>query len=263
MADEYTKTYTGVLTAQDGTRRHFINGAPGRDGDLPAVEYPDGGVVFYRGNPKRGGMGQRASLEHRDGGPAVVRANGDRFWYQMGKLHRDDGPAVEMAGGVQKWFVNGEFVRASKPSPPSSQPIPPVPTMNDFLSPADRIAALRARVSELAHAYYVLDKPLVSDGEYDVLFRELEQIELAHPELASSDSPTQRVGGAPLKELPSVTHRTPMLSLANAMDESEARRWLQSCADELGVSIEDVSVVMDDKFDGLAITLTYQEGLLV
>jgi DNA ligase (NAD+) len=263
MADEYTKTYTGVLTAQDGTRRHFINGAPGRDGDLPAVEYSDGGVVFYRENPKRGGMGQRASLEHRDGGPAVIRANGDRYWYQMGKLHRDDGPAVEMVGGEQKWFVNGEFVRASKPSLPSSQPIPPVPTMNDFLSPADRIAALRARVSELAHAYYVLDNPLVSDGEYDVLFRELEQIETAHPELASSDSPTQRIGGAPLKELPSVTHRTPMLSLANAMDESEARRWLQSCADELGVGIEDVTVVMDDKFDGLAITLTYQNGRLV
>ena len=77
MTSEYTKTYTGVLTAQDGTRRHFINGAPGRDGDLPAVEYPDGGVVFYRENPKRGGMGQRASLEHRNGGPAVEMAGGD------------------------------------------------------------------------------------------------------------------------------------------------------------------------------------------
>ncbi|MBK8318443.1 MAG: hypothetical protein IPL05_07550 [Betaproteobacteria bacterium] len=75
MTSEYTKTYTGVLTAQDGTRRHFINGAPGRDGDLPAVEYPDGGVVFYRENPKRGGMGQRASLEHfRNGELAVEMA---------------------------------------------------------------------------------------------------------------------------------------------------------------------------------------------
>ncbi|MBK8318444.1 MAG: NAD-dependent DNA ligase LigA [Betaproteobacteria bacterium] len=96
------------------------------------------------------------------------------------------------------------------------------------------------------------------------MFRDLRQIELP-TELASSGF-TNSAGPVALlsrKVLPSVTHRTDALSLANAMEESEARRWLQSCADRLGVDIEDVTVVMDDKFDGLAITLTYQNGLLV
>jgi len=84
---------------------------------------------------------------------------------------------------------------------------------------------MNALSSFLAHACYVLDKPLVSDVEYDAIYRELEQLEAEHPDLVTSDSPTQRVGGAPLKKFPSATHRTPMLSLANAMDEGEARRF--------------------------------------
>ncbi len=76
---EYTKIFTGALTAPDGTVRHFINGALGREGDQPAVEYPDGTVVYYTVNPKRGAMGQRTSLEHRVGGPALIRSNGDQI----------------------------------------------------------------------------------------------------------------------------------------------------------------------------------------
>lgn len=71
---EYSKTFTGTLIAPDGTIRHFINGALGRKGDLPAVEYPDGSVVYYVENPKRGALGQHSSLEHpRRGVSAVSR----------------------------------------------------------------------------------------------------------------------------------------------------------------------------------------------
>ena len=115
---------------------------------------------------------------------------------------------------------------------------------------------MRSHVSRLAHAYYVLDAPLVTDGEYDALYRELERLEAQHPELVTADSPTQRVGGVPLKEFTAVTHRTPMLSLANAMDEGEARRFAQSCADALGIDVEAVEYCCEDKYDGLAITLT-------
>ncbi len=135
--------------------------------------------------------------------------------------------------------------------------------MNPNIHPKERVGALRAHVSRLAHAYYVLDAPLVSDGEYDALYRELEQLEARHPELVTPDSPTRRVGGAPLKEFASVTHRTPMLSLANAMNEDEVRRFAQSCADALGADIEAVEYACEDKYDGLAITLTYDAGLLV
>lgn len=219
---EYSKTFTGSLTAPDGTIRHFINGALGRDGDLPAVEYPDRGVVYYCENPKRGGFGQHSSVEHRVGGPALVRANGDQIYYQLGKVHRDpdEGPAVILHTGVRKWFVNGECLRVEWPQLPAENPPIPLtlPAMNSNATPAERVAALRAHVARLAHAYYVLDKPLVSDGEYDALYRDLEHLEAEYPDLVTSDSPTQRVGGTPLKDFPSVTHRTPMLSLANAMD---------------------------------------------
>ena len=236
MTDEYTKTFTGCLTAPDGTRRWFINGAPGREGDLPSVEYPDGTQVFYIANPRRGGMGQFASLTHRDGGPALIRPNGDQIYYQWGKVSREGGPAMILPSeGIQKWVVSGEFVRA-EPLSQLTTHAPVEKNMTTASNPAESIASLTAQVSKLAHAYYVLDAPLVSDAEYDALFRELESLEAQHPELALSDSPTQRVGGTPLKELPSVTHRTPMLSLANAMDEAEAHKWLQSCADELGLS---------------------------
>ena len=264
---EYSKTFTGSLTAPDGTVRHFINGALAREGDLPSVEYPDGSVVYYIENPKRGGFGQRDSVEHRIGGPALIRANGDQFFYQFGKLHRDpdEGPAVTLHTGVRKWFVNGDFVRAELPPKPAEFPpiSPELPAMTPNSSASEQIATLRSHVSRLAHAYYVLDAPLVTDGEYDALYRELERLEAQHPELVTADSPTQRVGGVPLKEFKAVTHRTPMLSLANAMDEGEARRFAQSCADALGIDVEAVEYCCEDKYDGLAITLTYDDGLLV
>jgi DNA ligase (NAD+) len=264
---EYSKTFTGSLTATDGSIRHFINGALGREGDLPSVEYPDGAVVFYVENPKRGEFGQRASVEHRLNGPALVRANGDQVYYRYGKVHRDpeDGPAVILHTGVRKWFLNGDCLRVELPSKPIDDlPVNfSLPNMNPDTLPEVRVADLRAKVSRLAHAYYVLDAPLVSDGEYDVLYRELLDLESRYPEFVTPDSPTQRVGGTPLKAFSSVSHRTPMLSLANAMNEDEARRFAQSCADALGMDVGAVEYCCEDKYDGLAITLTYENGLLV
>ena len=95
---QYSKTFTGTVTAPDGTIRHFINGALGRDGDLPAVEYPDGRVVYYCENPKRGGFGQHASVEHRVGGPALIRANGDQIYQLARKAPAPGMDSAESAG---------------------------------------------------------------------------------------------------------------------------------------------------------------------
>ena len=109
---EYHQKFTGTLTSDDGTTRWFIQGAYGRSDGLPAIEAADGSLHWYVENPKRGGFGQRGSVEHRDDGPAIIRANGDKLWYRFGKLHRDDDlPAIELADGVKKWFTNGNFVR--------------------------------------------------------------------------------------------------------------------------------------------------------
>ncbi len=264
---EYSKTFTGTLIAPDGTIRHFINGALGRKGDLPAVEYPDGSVVYYVENPKRGALGQHSSLEHRVGGPALVRANGDQIYYQLGKVHRDpnEGPAVILHTGVKKWFVNGECVRFELPQKRAeAEPNPlTLPAMNENASPAERVATLHEHVSSLAYAYYVRGESLVEDGEYDALFDELVRLEVQYPELVTLDSPTRRIGGEPLKELPSVKHRLPMLSLANAMTDEEAERFVMAVAAELGISPEAVILVKEPKYDGLAISLSYEEGLLV
>lgn len=115
--DEHSKVFTGCLEDTDGVKRWFIDGAYGREGGLPAIEHPDGSSHWYAANPKRGqGFGQRDAIEHRDGAPAVIRANGDRLWFFMGELHRDDDlPAVELANGAQKWFVKGKFIRQVLP----------------------------------------------------------------------------------------------------------------------------------------------------
>lgn len=268
-AMEYSKTFTGTLTAPDGTVRHFINGALAREGDLPAVEYPDGSVVYYIENPKRGVFGQRLSVEHRTNGPALIRSDGDQMYYQFGKLHRnpDEGPAVILQSGVKKWFKSGECVRVEPPqSPlpsPSTHPVSTPAAMNTNTTPKARAEALQVHLCRLAHAYYVLDAPLASDSEYDALFRELEALEAQYPDLVISESPTQRVGGAPLKSFESVRHTTAMLSLANAMDEQEAQRFAANCAASLGLDIEEVVYGLEDKYDGIAITLKYVDGLLI
>jgi len=128
-------------------------------------------------------------------------------------------------------------------------------------SPSSRAAILRAEIERHNHAYYVLDAPTIPDAEYDKLFRELQAIEAAHPELRTADSPTQRVGGAPLPEFRQVRHAVPMLSLNNAFSAEEAEAFDRRCRDGLGKERIDYSC--EPKFDGLAITLRYENGLFV
>lgn len=127
---------------------------------------------------------------------------------------------------------------------------------------AARAHFLRREIERLNHAYYVLDEPLVPDAEYDSLFRELEALEAAHPELRVSESPTQRVGAPVASGLANVRHATPMLSLANAFDEAEVQSFDRRVREGLETESE-VAYAAELKFDGLAISLRYEKGRLV
>ncbi|MDO8350905.1 MAG: NAD-dependent DNA ligase LigA, partial [Gallionella sp.] len=122
-----------------------------------------------------------------------------------------------------------------------------------------RVAQLRAEIERHNRLYYVLDEPTIPDAEYDQLFRELQSLEAQHPELLTLDSPTQRVGGAPLKYFAEVQHRTPMLSLNNAFSEEEVRAFDTRIREALGVAVVEYAVEL--KFDGLAVSLTYRNGV--
>ena len=126
---------------------------------------------------------------------------------------------------------------------------------------AARIAQLRTEIERHNYRYYVLDDPSIPDAEFDKLFRELQALEAQHPELLTADSPTQRVGGKPLKSFAEVQHRTPMLSLNNAFSEEEVRAFDARIREALGVT--EVEYAVEPKFDGLAITLTYRDGVFV
>lgn len=132
---------------------------------------------------------------------------------------------------------------------------------------AQRIAALRREIEQHDHAYYVLDAPTIPDVEYDRLFRQLQALELEHPQLISADSPTQRVGGKPLPEFSSVRHGVPMLSIRTETDTeaSGARAFDSRVRRELEVNVADAAIeyAVELKFDGLAISLRYENGVLV
>jgi DNA ligase (NAD+) len=134
-------------------------------------------------------------------------------------------------------------------------------------SAAARVAALRAELAEHDYRYYVLDAPTIPDAEYDRLFRELEALEVAHPELRSADSPTQRVGGRQLAAFAAVHHRVPMLSIRTETDTTEggALAFDARVRRELGLGPEapEVEYAAELKFDGLAISLRYERGRLV
>ena len=133
--------------------------------------------------------------------------------------------------------------------------------------PAERAAELRAQLHHHAHRYYTLDEPEIPDAEYDRLFKELQAIEADHPELLTPDSPTQRVGGSILKELAPVRHAVPMLSIRTETDteatgaaafDARVRRELK-----LAESEPPVDYLAELKFDGLAMSLRYEQGVLV
>jgi DNA ligase (NAD+) len=124
-----------------------------------------------------------------------------------------------------------------------------------------RIDELRRILEQHNYEYHVLDAPTVPDIEYDRLMRELEALEAANPDLLSPDSPTQRVGAQPLDGFETVRHRTPMLSLANAFTEDEIRQFHQRVTK--GLELDHVTYTAEPKLDGVAISLTYQEGSLV
>lgn len=129
-----------------------------------------------------------------------------------------------------------------------------------------RAAELRELLDHHNHLYYVLDNPEIGDDDYDELLNELRALEDEHPELRTPDSPTQRVGAAPLERFEPVEHHEQMLSLGNARNEEELRGWENRLANylkRLDISASQFSYTTEPKIDGLAVTLTYEDGVLV
>jgi DNA ligase (NAD+) len=132
--------------------------------------------------------------------------------------------------------------------------------------PEARAAGLRKELAEHNHRYYVLDEPTIGDDEYDALLDELRAIEADHPELRTPDSPTRRVGAPPLDRFEQVEHAEPMLSLGNARNEEELRAWetrIRNHLKRLDISASEFSYTTEPKIDGLAISLTYEDGLFI
>ena len=125
---------------------------------------------------------------------------------------------------------------------------------------AGQIDKLRAEIEEHNYRYHVLDDPFISDSRYDGLIRELEKLESEHPEFITANSPTQRVGAAPLGRFESIDHRVPMLSLNNAFSSQEVAEFDRRCRE--GTGRESISYVAEPKIDGLAVSLTYEHGQL-
>ncbi|OYY84410.1 MAG: DNA ligase (NAD(+)) LigA, partial [Methylophilales bacterium 16-45-9] len=129
----------------------------------------------------------------------------------------------------------------------------------DQREPQARITELRDLIARYDYEYYALDTPSVPDSEYDRLYCELQALEQAHPALITADSPTQRVSGTATNAFNSITHRQAMLSLNNAFDDAELVAFDKRICDALGTT--QVNYAVEPKFDGLAITLTYENGL--
>ena len=130
------------------------------------------------------------------------------------------------------------------------------------MKPAARAAELRRILQRASHAYYILDKTEMSDAEYDTLFRELQDLEAKHPELQTPDSPTLRVGGEPATAFRKHRHLVPMLSLANAFSEAELTEWEERNA-RLVPEVKTAGYTLEVKIDGAAVSLTYEDGILV
>ena len=130
------------------------------------------------------------------------------------------------------------------------------------VSPERRAAELRALLQQASHDYYVLDQPTMPDAEYDRRFRELQELERAHPVLRTPDSPTMRVGAEPASALAKHTHLVPMVSLGNAFTEEELGEWEERITRLVGDDVRRVGYVAELKIDGAAVSLTYRDGVL-
>ena len=123
-----------------------------------------------------------------------------------------------------------------------------------------KVERLRAEINRHNHLYHVLDSPEISDAEYDELMRQLKQLEEKYPQYLTPDSPTQRVGAAPLEAFGIVEHQQPLLSLGNAFSEDELIAWYKRILKMTGG--DEFSFVCEHKIDGLAVALTYENGRL-
>ena len=133
--------------------------------------------------------------------------------------------------------------------------------MLDLATAQEQVAQLLTKIAQYDYEYYVLDTPSINDNEYDGLYRQLVELETQFPELVAPDSPTQRVSGSASDVFKSVTHRQAMLSLNNVFATDELTAFDKRIRDGLGV--ESVEYAVEPKFDGLAITLTYENGMFV
>jgi DNA ligase (NAD+) len=134
--------------------------------------------------------------------------------------------------------------------------------MTNLAKTKKRIEELRSEINDHNYRYHVLDAPVISDAQYDKLLRELQTLEVQHPDLVTSDSPTQRVGAAPAKQFGEVRHRLPMTSMDNAFDLGEARDWDERVRKGLATD-KAVQYTAEPKFDGTSISLRYEDGVLV
>jgi DNA ligase (NAD+) len=130
----------------------------------------------------------------------------------------------------------------------------------DYQQAKLRVEELRSQIAYHEHRYFVLDQPEISDAEFDALVNELRALETKHPELITPDSPTQRVGGAPVETFGIVQHRVPLLSLANAFSADELRAWHRRASNN--IERTDFAMVCEPKIDGLACALVYEDGRL-
>ncbi|WP_386082377.1 NAD-dependent DNA ligase LigA [Vreelandella sp. F11] len=129
--------------------------------------------------------------------------------------------------------------------------------------PLEEITQLRAALDEANYRYYVLDEPTLTDADYDRKFQRLQQLETDHPELVTPDSPTQRVGAAPADGFPTVAHAIPMLSLDNAFSRDDIHAFAERVAERLECAADDVEFTCEPKLDGAAVSLVYEQGVLV
>jgi DNA ligase (NAD+) len=130
------------------------------------------------------------------------------------------------------------------------------------MDPKEQAEKLREEINYHIYRYHVLDSPIISDGEYDLLYQQLIKLESEHPELVTPDSPTQRAGAEPLESFEKVTHPAPILSLSNAFNVDELRAW-RTRLDRLLPEDIDLDYVVEPKFDGLTVVLTYRNGVFV